>query len=287
MAKIICSLNKKGGSGKTSSVGTFASIVGMLGKKVLLVDMDPQCNLTSLYGIGDRTNTIATLFMKMSNELTYETVVKSIQITDYNNVDIIAGDENLDETIDLIAVDMRRVPQMILKNILKHVDSEYDYIFIDNTPYFNLLVRNSLCAASEVIIPVECDKFSYDGLRQLLKKVYEIRTELNPSLIVKGVFLTKVDQRTNLAKILYNDYINELGSTFMKTVIRQDNSIKESNTEYKPLPYWKKKSAALLDYMRLLRELSFLDLEENKLLDGMIDKAIVKKTKEENESGEA
>lgn len=272
MATIICALNKKGGAGKTSSIGTMASIIGKLGKKVLLVDMDPQCNLTSLFNIQDTTYTIDSLFRLMNSELSYEKVVQSIQVTEYDNVDIIAGYEDFDETIDLISVNMKRIPQMILKNILDYVKDEYDYILIDNTPYFNLMIRNSLCAADIVIIPVCCDKFSYDGLSKLLQKIYEIKTELNPKLEVGGVFLTKVDRRTNLSKMLYESYNEELGKKFMKTLIRQDNSINESNTVYKPLAYYKKKSTALFDYMKLILELDILD-EETK---GSLEKRLKK-----------
>lgn len=259
---IISILNKKGGSAKTTSAATIGCILGALNKKVLIVDIDPQCNITSLFN-GNRENnnsiTINELFVERSSKIDYEMVKSCIISTQYKNVDIIPGYEDLDMTVDRIAVDMSRIPQLILKKSFDYISSDYDYILIDNTPYFNLLTRNALCASDHVIIPVDCDGFSYEGLNKLIDKVLDTKEELNPKLNILGVFLTKVNKRTNLFKQLNEGYQEQLGEKFLSSYIRADNKVKESNTIYKPLPYYVKNSNALKDYIKLILELKILD----------------------------
>ena len=263
---IISVLNKKGGSGKTTSTATLSTLLGALGNKVLVVDIDPQCNITALLNVNNPSNTINNLFLEKSSRIDYEYVKSCIYETEYKNVDIIPGYEDLDMTIDKISVHMSRIPQLILKKSFDYIEDDYDYILIDNTPYFNLLTRNALCASDYVIIPVDCDGFSYEGLSKLIEKVIDTKEELNPSLDILGVFLTKVNNRTKLYKQLNEGYTDQLGSKFMKTYIRHDNKVKVSNTEYEPLPYYDKNSKALQDYMRLLIEFDILNDDSLSLL---------------------
>lgn len=263
---IISVLNKKGGSGKTTSTATLSTMLGALGNKVLVVDIDPQCNMTALLNVNNSSNTINNLFLEKSSRIDYEYVKSCIYGTEYENVYIIPGYEDLDLTIDKISVDMSRIPQLILKKSFDYIEDDYDYILIDNTPYFNLLTRNALCASDKVIIPVDCDGFSYEGLSKLIEKVIDTKEELNPSLDILGVFLTKVNNRTKLYKQLKEGYTDQLGSKFMKTYIRLDNKVKESNTVYEPLPYYDKNSKALQDYMRLLIEFDILNDDSLSLL---------------------
>lgn len=268
---IISVLNKKGGSAKTTTAVTLATILGELDKKVLLVDIDPQCNATSLMNIQKPQYTINNLFVERSSKIDYEYVKKCIYETEYKNVSLIPGDEDLDITIDQISVDMTRIPQLILKKSFDYIESDYDFIIVDNTPYFNLLTRNALCSSEQVIIPVDCDGFSYDGLSKLIEKVINTKEELNPNLDILGIFLTKVNKRTNLFKSLNAGYYEQVGDKFMQTYIRQDNKVRESNTLYKPLPYYDKKSKALEDYMKLLLELNILDTDSIKKLYELIN----------------
>lgn len=269
---IISVLNKKGGSAKTTTTATLSTILGALGNKVLVVDIDPQCNVTALLNINNPSNTINNLFLEKSSRIDYEYVKGCIYETEYENVDIIPGDEDLDMTIDKITVDMSRIPQLILKKSFDYIVDDYDFILIDNTPYFNLLTRNALCASDKVIIPVDCDGFSYEGLSKLIEKVIDTKEELNSKLDILGVFLTKVNNRTKLYKHLNEGYTEQLGDKFMNTYIRHDNKVKESNTVYEPLPYYDKNSKALQDYMRLLIEFNILNDESLSLLkDQLID----------------
>ena len=269
--KVISMVNKKGGTGKTTSVATLAYLVSKFGKRVLLIDLDPQKNLTSLYKVdNDRYESVNSIFLMLSSEMSYDRIRRSIVETEYNNIDIMPGYEDLDETIDLVSIDQRRIPQLILKNALSYVSQDYDYIFIDNTPYFNLLTRNGICASTDVLIPVDCNGFSYEGLNKLLTKIREIKRELNPSLDILGIFLTKVNRQTNLYKELKEEYRNEIGTKFMESSIRMDNSINESNTVYIPLPKYKKCNA-LYDYQKLLYELQILGEEEQLQLKQKID----------------
>lgn len=275
--KIVSMVNKKGGTGKTSSVATLSYLVSTFNKRVLLVDLDPQKNLTSLYKVKS-SNSVNDIFQMLSSEMTYESITKTITKTQYDNIDIIAGYEDLDETIDLVAIDQRRIPQLILRNALNIISNDYDYIFIDNTPYFNLLTRNGLCAATDVLIPVDCNGYSYEGLNKLLKKIHEIKREFNPELHIRGIFLTQVNKQTILFKSLNEAYKDDIGDKFMESYIRLDNSINESNTIYVPLPRYKKCNATL-DYQKLLLEINLLDEQSNRILKEQIENTINKKVK--------
>lgn len=273
---IISVINKKGGVGKTSTIGSVASICAHYGLKVLVVDLDPQCNSTELFYKGPSDVTISDLLL--NQEIDYSSIKKAIGSTDYKNIDIIAGDENLDEIGDKILlknacvsergnIELTKESQLLLTKTFQIIEKDYDLILIDNTPYFNLISKNALSASNGVLIPVENDGYSYHGLTKLLSKIYDIKGELNKSLDIIGVFFTKVNERTNLFKQLKELFKEELGNKLLDTYIRQDNQVKESNTALIPLFDFAPKANATKDYMKLVSELKLLDEHNQKKLD--------------------
>lgn len=259
-AKVISIINKKGGVAKTTSTGAIACILGTLGLKVLIIDADPQINITALFGAEDNKGlTICDLIQARGPEVNYDFVRQAIVTTQYENIDIIPGDDDLDILSERIIIDTSRIPQMILSKLLTLVKEDYDFILIDNSPYFNVITRNSLCASKYALIPLVNDRFSYDGLAKLLRNTYEVKGELNPDLDILGVFFTKAEPRTRVFKQLYAALKSELPDILLDSYIRKNTALHESNSAYIPFPYYKPTSPAVTDYMNLILELNILD----------------------------
>ena len=264
--KVISIMNKKGGVGKTTSTGTIACILGKLGLRVLVIDADPQCDTSSLFRAEEsKKSTICDLLNLKGEDVTYENIKKAIITTEYKNIDIIPSGSDLDILSDKITIDTSRVPQMILSKVVDLISIDYDFILIDNSPFFNIISRNALCASQYVLVPVVTDGFSYDGLALLLKKIYEMR-ELNPEIDILGIFFTKVESNTRVFKLISSSLKEELSEKIMNTNIRKDINTTNSNTEYIPLPYYNLASPAVTDYMELIIELNILSSQKQKEL---------------------
>lgn len=268
MGKIYSVVNKKGGVGKSSTVSALSSICSAKGKKVLVVDLDPQANSTSLFFRDTAQKTITDVFKCEKENLSKEFMYSVIQRTQYANIDIIPGDINLDEESDIILLQnastdgkkvfIPRCAKELLVNAFEMIRNDYDYIFIDNTPYFNIISKNALSASDGVLIPVQAEGFSYDGLSILLEKIYEIKGEMNNKLNIIGVFFTDVTKRTNLYKIMNEQFRTQLNDTLLETFIRSDNKVAESNSVGVPLGFYAPKSNAVTDYIDLATELKLI-----------------------------
>lgn len=281
MSKICSVVNKKGGVAKSTTVGALASICAHYGEKVLVIDLDPQTDTTKLFYKGIRTNSIREIFKKSENEITYSFMKTLIKPSEYPNIDIIIGDDELDEEGDIILiqngslssnrkVEIKKSAQMMLTKAFKLIEDDYDLIIIDNTPYFNIISRNALSASDAILIPVNNDGFSYDGLTKLLGKIYEVKRELNTNLDIIGVFFTDVKKRSVLHRQLGELLENELEDKFLKTYISSDNTVNEANTEFIPLLEYTKNSKkipnATKDYMFLVSELELLKPRHKKIM---------------------
>lgn len=258
--KTICFMNNKGGVGKSTSAGNFASILSEYGKKILLVDCDPQGNCSQLFRMYRSTpKTIIDIFLLPSQNVQKESVQESIYETEIPGVHIIPSNEDFTFTCDDITRDNTRIQQLILKKALLTVKDDYDFIIIDNSPFFNIISINALCAADYVITPVESDGFGYKGLVQLLKKIDGIKSELNNGLEFLGVFINKLQITTNIGRDLYKSYQEEINENFIPIYIRLDNQVKESSTAFVPLTVYNAKAPALKDYKKLIADLHILD----------------------------
>lgn len=276
-AKIISSMNKKGGVGKSTTVSALGSICAHYGMRVLIVDLDPQINSTALFLKSTPQKTVTDIFKKNESEITYKFIKSVIVHTEYPNVDIIPGDENLDEEGDIILlqnaivtgrnkIEIKKSAQMLLTKAFDLIDKDYDLILIDNTPYFNLISKNALSASNGVLIPVQSDGFSYSGLTRLLEKIYEIKSDLNNKLDIIGVYFSGVNDRTTVYRQLKELFKKDLRNKLLDISIRRDNAVIESNTHYIPLYNYAPRSNATIDYMFMVMELHLLDQENHSRL---------------------
>jgi chromosome partitioning protein len=208
MGKIIAFANQKGGVGKTTTCVNLAAYLAAMGKKVLIVDMDPQGNATSGVGV-DKSDNVKSIYNVISGEHIAEEVVKR---TNIEGLDIIPSELNLaGAEIELVQMEFR---ENIIKNILGRLRNSYDYITIDCPPSLGLLTVNALTACDSVLIPIQCEFFALEGLSQLMNTIKLVKKHLNPSIDVEGVVLTMKDARSNLI----NDVSNEIRKFFGKKV---------------------------------------------------------------------
>jgi len=192
MAKIIAVANQKGGVGKTTTSVNLAAVLGELGKKTLLVDMDAQGNATTGLGIEKRELTAS-----IYNVIVDETDIDSVSIKEkFEGLDICpSGLDLAGAEIELISADDR---EFTLKNKLAKVSDKYDYIIIDCPPSLGLITINCLTAADSVLIPLQCEYYALEGVSQLISTIKKIKKSLNPEIEIEGVLLTMLDARTNL-----------------------------------------------------------------------------------------
>ena len=222
MAEVITIANRKGGVGKTTTTLNLAYSLKELGKKVLVIDLDPQANLTRCFDVGN-SETIKTMGNLLMAELEEESYSVEEYIISYDEIDIIPS------SIYLSAVETQMRAEtgseQILSEIVNQVKEHYDYILIDTSPSLNILTINALCASDSVLITADTQLFAIVGIGELLKTVQKIKKRVNASLKVKGILLTMCDNRTNLSKTLteqveemYQGKVEVLQTKIPKTV---------------------------------------------------------------------
>lgn len=275
MTKKIAIINNKGGVGKTTTGLALASEVSLLNRKVLYVDLDPQGNSSRSLGLYENTEKkVSDVFNLRGTNLTKENVMECVYQTKYENIWMIPNNEEFSLTMDSIFVDTGRSQQYVLKKAMQLIEEEFDYIFIDTNPFFNLITVNTLAYVDEVITPIATDGYSLMGLTKLLEKIEEIKNEFNPALKMTGAFFTRVKDKTNLYKEMNELYQEGLSSIFISTYIRENNKFIESTTAFEPITYYAPNSSAALDYRILLKHLNILDPESSENLEKKFRKRI-------------
>ena len=191
MGKIIAVSNQKGGVGKTTTSVNLAACVADVGKRVLLIDIDPQGNASS--GLGQQAKDGLSVYQVIIGELEAE---KAIVPTEFGTLDVLPSSIELaGAEIELVGMPER---EMLLRKALAPLKNQYDYIFIDCPPSLSLLTLNAMTAADSVLIPIQCEYYALEGVGQLMNTLQLVRKRLNPSLDIEGVVLTMLDGRTNL-----------------------------------------------------------------------------------------
>ena len=249
MGRIIAIADQKGGVGKTTTSINLSSCLADLGKKVLLVDIDPQGNATSGVGIIKQNleNTVYELFL---DECTIsECLTKSV----VDNLNVLPSNVNLSGAeIDLIGVENR---EYILKNVLDQIKDLYDYIIIDCPPSLNILTVNAMTAADSVIVPIQCEYYALEGLSQLIHTINLIQDRLNNDLEIDGIVFTMYDSRTNLSSDVVENVKSNVHINIYDTVIPRNVRLAEAPSFGLPIHMYDGKSAGAVAYKNLAKEI--------------------------------
>lgn len=251
MTKIISVVNQKGGVGKTTTAVNFAASLGVLEKKVLLVDMDPQGNATSMSAI--KNDNFITIYDMMADEN-----VTAVYDTSLPFLKVIPADANLTGAeIELLSMEDR---EYVLKNTLERVKDDFEYIVIDCPPSLNILTVNNLVATDEVIVPVQCEYFALEGISRLMETIDSIKV-INPSIKISGILLTMYDKRVKLTFDVEKEVRNFFGDTVFNTIIPRNVKLSESPSFGMPILLYDISSAGARKYLDLAEE--FLLRENN------------------------
>ena len=248
MGRVIAIANQKGGVGKTTTSINLSACLAEKGKKVLVIDTDPQGNTTSGLGIdkNDLDNTVYELILGECS--IYDCIVKDA----IPNVSVLPSNVNLAAAeIELIGVDKK---EFILKNEVDFVKDDYDFIIIDCPPSLNLLTINAMTTADSVLVPIQCEFYALEGLSQLIQTVELVKARLNPNLEIEGVVFTMYDARTNLSLQVVENVKENLQQNIYKTIIPRNIRLAEAPSYGMPINKYDSKSSGAAAYLRLADE---------------------------------
>ena len=256
MTKIISVSNRKGGVGKTTTAINMATALAAIGKKVLVVDLDPQGNATTSVGI-EKSKDLFSVYDLISEKCGFEDAVEKTIVPNFYIMPSSAGLAAAE--IELIDIKDR---EYVLKNKLNQAKNNFDYVFIDCPPSLNLLTINALVASDSVVVPLQCEFLALEGLTDLLKNINRIKKNFNPKLDLQGVILTMYDKRNNLSQMVEDEVRQYFGNKVYETVIPRNVRISEAPSHGKPVLLYDFKCVGAQAYISLAREL--LNREENK-----------------------
>ncbi len=248
MGKVICIANQKGGVGKTTTAINLSASLAVLDYKVLLIDVDPQANASSGVGfkqIGEKHS----IYDGFVNDIPLS---KMIINTGVDNLDLVPA------SIDLVGAEVELVNKLrreyILQSLVKEVKDQYDFVFIDCLPSLGMITINALTASDSVIIPVQCEIFSLEGLAKLKNTISLVKEALNPNLEIEGILLSMYDSRLRLANMVMESIKDQLTDNIFDTVIHRNSKIGEAPSVGQPVIIYDVKSKGAKNYLNLADE---------------------------------
>lgn len=248
MGKIVSITNQKGGVGKTTTAVSLTYALAEEGKKTLFVDIDPQANGTSSFGI-QRQGLAKSVYEVLVGTCD---VQEAILVTKYNNVDILPTNMNLaGAEIEMVAMDNR---EGLLKAALNKIRHRYDYIIIDCPPSLSLLTLNALNASNSVIIPLQPEYLALEGVAQLVNTIKLVKSRYNPALFIEGVLLTMYDGRMNITLQVAGEIKRYFGDKVYKTVIARNVRLSEAPSHGMPIQIYDRYSKGALAYREMAKE---------------------------------
>ena len=257
MGKIISVANQKGGVGKTTTSVSLSAILAKKGKKILMIDMDPQGNGTS--GLGIDKNVKFSVYDVIIDDVEIENTIKKTEI---ENLDVCPSNINL-AGAEVELVDMEEREQR-LKSKLDKIKEKYDYIIIDCPPSLGLVTLNAFTASDSVLIPVQCEYYALEGLGQLINTINLVKKHLNKSLYIEGALLTMYDARTNLSNQVVKEVKRYFEDKVYKVVIPRNVKLSEAPSYGMPITLYDKRSKGAKCYEKLAKEFLKINDSEQK-----------------------
>lgn len=248
MGRIIAIANQKGGVGKTTTAINLSASLASLGKKVLALDLDPQGNMTSGLGV-DKDEVENSVYDLIIGEAEIEECICKEVI---ENLDVLPSNINLSASeIELIGIDDK---EYIIKNAMKAVKENYDFIIIDCPPALSMLTINAMTTANSVLVPIQCEYYALEGLSQLIHTINLVQERLNPELYIEGVVFTMYDARTNLSLQVVENVKDNLDQTIYKTIIPRNIRLAEAPSYGMPINLYDPRSTGAESYLKLAEE---------------------------------
>lgn len=250
MGRVIAIANQKGGVGKTTTTINLSACLAELGKKVLVIDTDPQGNATSGLGL-DKNECENTVYDLVLDQCTIKESMYTVN--DIDNLTVIPSNVDLaGAEIELLGITDK---EYILKNAVDYIKDDFDYVIIDCPPSLNMLTINAMTTADTVLVPIQCEYYALEGISQLIHTIDLVQQRLNSKLKIEGVVFTMYDARTNLSSDVVDTVKNNLNATVYQTIIPRNVRLAEAPSHGLPINLYDPKSTGAESYRNLAKEI--------------------------------